>query len=133
MPYQVDWLVEQRIIELKIIGLFTLAELKEVDAIATEMAQSSAANDIHLLFDLTKMTYSPPLSAMRSTQLLRQSNIRWGINYGTFNPLFRVMTTPLLKIFGIKQRFFANRAEALRFLQSIDASLPPLLEQQEQH
>src|SRR5262245_9504813 len=109
MPYQVNWLVEKHVVEIKLIGLFTVSELKEVDEAALGLVKQYPDNTIHLFFDLTTMTYSPPLSALRGVQLLRQPNVGWAANYGTFNPLFRVLTTPLTKLFGLKQRFFNSR------------------------
>jgi len=125
MPYAISWLVDKRVIYTHMYGFVTGEEL---GAQKTEM-EALLPNSNELLYIITDATDTTGtnmgLRDLQKTQFADATNLGWAIYISPkkMDRFFASVITQLLKKRG---REFATLEEGIRFLQSVDESLPAI-------
>jgi hypothetical protein len=128
MPYNVQWLVEKRILLSRYEGTVTIedarGQVREGNALLREGIPLT-----HSIIDMSKVEKLPSLqlaSEFMSTDLSEvRDKLGWTIVV-TNNKFLKFASSLFVPIFKVRQRFFGSLDEALAFLQEEDNTLPPL-------
>ena len=125
MPYKMSWLVEKRVVYTNMYGYVTGEDLeaqnKEMESYIHESEQL-----LHMINDSTNTTGTDMgLRDLQKTQFPSVANLGWAI-YVSPSKMNRFFATVITQLMGKRGREFATIEEALRFLQDIDDTLPPL-------
>ncbi len=129
MPTSVDWYLEGRVIAARLYGNI---EASDIEAIANDMVELVEASDaplVHILVDVQDMTGFPKsLSAVSkaSSAIAGNKRVGWAVHYGTDNQLLKFLSYMVTQMFKVRFRLEKTKEEAVAWLQSKDASLPPL-------
>jgi len=125
MPYEISWLVEKRVLYTRMYGYVTGEDLRNNNAdMATYVLESEQL--LHTVTDATETTGTDMgLRDLQNTQFTSVENLGWGIyiSPSKMNRFFASVITQLSKKRG---RQFATLDEALKFLNEMDDTLPPL-------
>lgn len=126
MAYELSWLVENRVIYENLAGNLTLDELREVGKLVGEYV-ATGTPFVHLLADLTQVGKFPMNLREINNIFENPYPDRFGWMVGvTNNQVVRFFGTMIPQLQGARIRMFASADEALRFLQSVDETLPKL-------
>ncbi len=126
MPYTVQWLVPNKIIEAVFDGVLTTDEFYEYDRIVAKMLDLGEPNQVHFLTDVRHLQQFPNLSQARQMQTLQHPNFGWAVLVGNTNPIFKAIGILLGTLFGNRIQWFSTREDALAFFQRLDNTLSEL-------
>ncbi|MBL8163351.1 MAG: hypothetical protein JNJ61_15295 [Anaerolineae bacterium] len=127
MPYQVGWLVEDRVIEEKFIGNITVDDIANAAQAGNALA-ASAPGMVHLLADASDVKTFPIDLRLIQTTMQPHSlagKFSWVIVYGTRNPMLRFVAqvSAQFSLVQIRFRVVDHREHALQMLRDLDPSL----------
>lgn len=125
MPYEISWLVEKRVLYTRMYGYVTGEDLRNNNADMQVFVQDSELL-LHTITDATETTGTDMgLRDLQNTQFTSVDNLGWGIyiSPSKMNRFFASVITQLSKKRG---RQFETLGEALKFLNEMDDTLPPL-------
>ncbi|MCU0515065.1 MAG: hypothetical protein MUE40_21120 [Anaerolineae bacterium] len=126
MAYDLHWLVANRVLLITLRGDMLSDEFRAMDADLIARCAGTRTTTVHLLADLLALDSLPALFMLREMQISYQPNLGWAVGYGTRNNLVRTLLAASAALAGTRMRLFKTQGEALRFLNSIDRTLPPL-------
>lgn len=125
MPYKVSWLVEKRIIYTRMYGFVTSEELSAQKEEMEPLIQSSDQL-LYIVTDGTDTTgTSMGLRDLQKTQFADATNLGWAI-YISPKKMDRFFASVITQLLKKRSREFATLEEGIRFLQSVDETLPPI-------
>ena len=125
MPYEISWLVDKRVLYTRMYGYVTGEDLRNNNADMEAFVQDSELL-LHTVTDATETTGTDMgLRDLQSTPFTSVENLGWGIyiSPSKMNRFFASVITQLSKKRG---RQFETLDEALKFLNEMDDTLPPL-------
>ncbi len=125
MPYEISWLVDKRVLYTRMYGFVTSEELNAQNKDIGEYARHSELL-LHTINDGISVTgTSMGLRDLQNTQFNDLGNLGWAIyvSPSKMNRFFASVITQLSKKRG---RQFSTLDEALKFLNEMDDTLPPL-------
>ena len=125
MPYNVSWLVDQRIIYTRMYGFVTGEEL----GAQKEEMEPLIKNSTQLLYIITDATDTTGtnmgLRDLQKTQFADAANLGWAV-YISPKKMDRFFASVITQLLKKRSREFATLEEGIRFLQSVDETLPPI-------
>ncbi len=124
MPYAIEWLVPQHVIESKFIKIFTVEELATYDTAVIEMFATSSAKQVHIISDVSKIEQFPSLNHASQMKIIQDERCGWVVVTGSSNPLLKTIALIIAKIFGNRLHWCNTREDALAFLRRMDDTLP---------
>ena len=125
MPYQLSWLVEKRVIYTRLYGLVTSAELSAQKEEMEPLIQSSDQL-LYIITDGSDTTgTSMGLRDLQKTQFADAANLGWAV-YISPKKMDRFFASVITQLLKKRSREFATLEEGIRFLQSVDETLPPI-------
>ncbi len=125
MPYAISWLVDKRVIYTRMYGFVTGEELG-AQKVEMEALLPNGKELLYIITDATDTTgTNMGLRDLQKTQFADATNLGWAIYISPkkMDRFFASVITQLLKKRG---REFATLEEGIRFLQSVDESLPTI-------
>ena len=133
MPYNLMWLMENRVLYIRYFGVFTREDLENSLAESTEMrTQANAINGengplVHTVSDVLQMEGQEigVTDAQQQLRAMRNQRVGWSV-YVSDNRARRFMAALGHQFAGMRYRAFGNLPVALAFLQEADPTLPPL-------
>ncbi len=126
MPIEISWLVEGRIVYVKLDGKLTFEKIHAISKAIVTHLDAGQPPYVHVLIDNQDMTSHPQtLNKLReATRFLKHPNLGWFIIFGSDNPLLRFFSSVITQLAGVRWRVLGTRTEALSFLQEVDQTLP---------
>ena len=125
MPYALSWLVDKRVIYTRLYGFITGDELSA----QREEMQPLIQDSDQLLYIITDATDSTGtnlgLRDLQKTQFADATNLGWAV-YISPKKMDRFFASVITQLLKKRSREFATLEEGIRFLQSIDETLPPI-------
>jgi len=136
MPFDLNWLLDGRVIICSLSGLLSLQEVQDARLAMTDSFLPAAQPPaLHTLFDITNLDdlgftlqeflVNPVRSEKSQTQMINLSG--WRVYYGNENRMFRFIFSIFHQNEGHKVHWTPTREEALAFLLERDGSLEGLL------
>ena len=130
MAIDVRWLLDHKIIQVHITGDISLEDITHLStSILTHFDQSDASL-IHIVVNKEDSGALPKSlkSVVEGTKFLRHEQLGWFIIYGQLGHgglavFFSTVVTGLAKV---RHRRFETLENSLKFLTTVDSSLPPL-------
>lgn len=133
MPYEVTWLVENRVMLARHYGVLTSEDLQAY--LEESFAMRDHANEVlgkdgplvHTLTDATEMeSQTLGLGDMKSIVAnLRQQRVGWSV-YVNPDTVTRFLSSVGHQLVRVRYKAFSTMPEALAFLQEVDETLPEL-------
>lgn len=125
MPYKVSWLVDQRIIYTRMYGFVTGEELG-AQKVEMEALFPTGGPMLYIITDATDTTgTNMGLRDLQKTQFADATNLGWAV-YISPKKMDRFFASVITQLLKKRSREFATLEEGIRFLQSIDETLPPI-------
>jgi hypothetical protein len=125
MPYKVSWLVDKRVIYTRLYGLVTSEELSAQKEQMDPLIQSSDQL-LYIITDGSDTTgTSMGLRDLQKTQFADAANLGWAV-YISPKKMDRFFASVITQLLKKRSREFATLEEGIRFLQSVDETLPPI-------
>ena len=133
MPYELSWLVPDRVILIRYIGDIDAQELRAYLSESMQMRDEANARLgeggplVHTITDSTeqKSTNFKMSDVQHMLRTLRTQRVGWSI-YVHPGALLRFLATLGHQWVGVRHREFATVPEAIRFLQEQDDTLPSI-------
>lgn len=130
MPVEVSWYLENRIGLVKFIADVTIEEIEDATQTAITMLNRSDTPFIHTLNDASELKSMP-----KNVRALYQASkdgyahprVGWIVAYSVNNAFFKFMGNTVTQLTGVRFRITPTQTDALKWLQSRDTTLPPLL------
>lgn len=129
MGLTINWIIEKRIINFRVDGTISAEELRSGSQQMGEMLSESGEKLVHVLFDLSTAQAAPMPMGIINTSVrpfMAHPQLGWMVAYGTQNSIVRMMASVVSQVFRARFRSSVDFNEAVRTLQSLDASLPDL-------
>src|SRR4051794_21008942 len=115
MPYEVGWLVENRVIVQRFYGVMELDQFRETVSKTTDMIVAGTPF-VHVVTDMSSVQKFPMnLQALSSITGKKHPHMGWFIMVGA-NPLARFTMATLSQIINMRLRGVTTMTEALQFL-----------------
>lgn len=124
-----NWIIEKRIIIFRVDGTISAEELRSSSLQLSEMLSEGEGNLVHVLFDLSTAQAAPMPMGIINTSVrpfMAHPQLGWTIAFGTQNSIVRMMASVVSQVFRARFRSCGDFKEAVRTLQSLDATLPDL-------
>ena len=125
MPYSTIWLIEKRVVYTRMYGFVTGEELQAQNRELEGYIQASE----QLLYIITDATDSTGtnmgLRDLQKTQFADTPNLGWSV-YVSPKKMDRFFASVITQLWKKRSREFATLEEGIRFVQSVDESLPPI-------
>lgn len=122
--HRIEWLVEGRVLLVTWSGVLRQDEIQDVDEKVLHLLRAHPDNQVHVMTDFTSLTVPPSLLTFRNSKSPAEPNYGWALSYGYITPLVRTILAFLGTLFRIRYRTFKTREEAIRFLETVDKTLP---------
>jgi hypothetical protein len=126
MPYTLEWLVPQRVIDASFSKTFTVTEFIEYDSTITDMLNTDEKHLVHILCDIDALEQFPNLSNLQGMKLIQNPKLGWAVLFGKSNTIIKAIGLIISKTFGYRMHWCSTREEALAFLKQTDKTLPEL-------
>ena len=126
MSFDVSWLIESRILFTVYEGDMSVEEFIKANQTKFSFVESSSSIHIHLVADMSNLvSVQPSVSELASTvKVLGHERVDWVIGIG-MSQMNRIMLKMLGYVFRKQTYVATSKADALRFLQSVDKTLLP--------
>ena len=127
MPTQSSWYLQDRIVLVRSIGNMTTDEMLADDrTLVNNFLNKTSAEKVHIIFDNTKTTGSPPIWAFRKLKFHKHPKAGWTVAFGG-NKFINFMATIAAQLSNRHLRLFSTLNECLAYLKQVDESLMDLL------
>ena len=123
MTFQFDWYLQDRILLVKSPASYSQDDIDQLDSQLLHVLDHSEANLIHVIYDESEAVSTPNVNAWNGMQAPKHPQYGWVIDVG-MNAQVGFVYTLISKIFRIRHRKFDTVNEAVKFLQTVDATLP---------
>lgn len=133
MAHEVKWLIENRLLLNKYVGVLGMDDLEGVSGKSIRMTEA-VTDKFYVLGDFSELTsVQPTLSGMPeliklSKAFTSKPNLGTIVAYGTDNKMIKFLSSVIIQIAKKNWKFFNSGEEALNHLMHIDPSLAPELE-----
>ena len=125
MPYQVSWLVDQRVMYTRMYGFVTGEELG-AQKVEMEALLPKDGPKLYIITDGTDTTgTNMGLRDLQKTQFADATSLGWAV-YISPKKMDRFFASVITQLLKKRSREFATLEEGIRFLQSVDETLPPI-------
>lgn len=125
MPYATTWLVEKRVVYTRMYGFVTSEELLAHSRELESYVQASEQL-LYIITDATDTTgTNMGLRDLQKTQFADTPNLGWSIYVSPKN-MDRFFASVITQLWKKRSREFATLEEGIRFVQSVDESLPAI-------
>lgn len=125
MPYKVDWLCDQLIVNFYMYGVITLAEIKQASDEITALQQSGDGM-VHVVVDVLdaeKVDVKIPDIKVFFSGIKVSPKHGWVITI-TDSRIVRFMATLATQFISARERQFSTTEDAIQFIVEIDDRLP---------
>jgi hypothetical protein len=124
MPFAVKWYQPNTIIEAKVIGVFTLAELREANKQVVALLDT-ASFPVYFMADASEMTAYPnvPSQIFSVATYLQHPCLAGVLVYGKPDRLMEVVFAILNRLSNVKFRSVVSRDDALAFISNRERQL----------
>lgn len=127
MPTQSSWYLQDRIVLVRAIGKLTTDEMLADDrTLVNNFLNKTKAEKVHIIFDNSKATGSPPIWAFRKLKFHKHPKAGWTVTFGG-NKFINFMASIAAQISNRSLRMFNSLDECLAHLKQIDKSLLEVL------
>jgi hypothetical protein len=126
MSVSVGWLLEGYIIDYKLLGVVSSADMLAVTEQVIGNLSGDPRNTVHVLYDVTNCTripYDIPNIIKALKPFLILPNMGWGIAYGSKDPVTKFTAELIVQLIKVRYRDFKTQEEALAFLAQTDPAL----------
>jgi|GEM_PF-1664348 len=132
MPYNLVWIVPQRLLIFDINEQLINNELQLVDQTINQMLDSAAQTEgkplAHMITDLSHTVHLPSLGQInKGLTYPKHPQIGWGMIVGVRQPMLKMAAGIIPQLFKVQARVLDNLEEALNFIQSMDITMPDLI------
>ncbi len=125
MPYTISWLVDKRVIYTRMYGFVTGEELG-AQKVEMEALLPNSDQLLYIITDATDTTgTNMGLRDLQKTQFADATHLGWAV-YISPKKMDRFFASVITQLLKKRSREFATLDEGIRFLQSIDETLPPI-------
>jgi hypothetical protein len=122
MAYEISWLIDKRLVQLKVFGSETVSEAREITIQLSEIIYTGEP-PVHFLIDLLDVQPNGfPLSALPSLARIEVKNVGWTAIV-VRNKVVQMIASVALRLTGRSFKFFQTHERALQFLLSSDPTL----------
>ena len=125
MPYQISWQLEKRVLMVKLFGILTDQESTEVGEINSRHIQEGIA-PVHIIVDARDLDKFPTNLRQNSQFMgyLSTPSLGWVVAIGIANNMLaRFAVTVISQVIHFRLAQRDNMTEAIRYLESQDATL----------
>ncbi|MCI0713753.1 MAG: hypothetical protein L0154_26580 [Chloroflexi bacterium] len=118
-----EWLVPQLVALIRLEGVLDVSKLAEADrVIISEILDKSSAEQVHLIFDNTRMYTIPPQNVYRHIHFTGHERLGWMVSFGN-NELTRFFLTKLADKKRLYIQTLESKQACLDFLSEMDTDL----------
>lgn len=118
-----EWLVPQHVALIRLEGVLDVGKLADADRrIITEILDKSTADQVHLVFDNTRMYTIPPQNVYRHIHFTGHERLGWMVSFGN-NELTRFFLSKLANKKRLYIQTLDSKQECLDFLSEMDTNL----------
>lgn len=129
MPVSIYWLLPERVVYVRIMGVVSIAEMAQTQVFNREILDNTThEHPVQFIFDSSTMEKGPtnPKDVREANApFLASPKLGWGVLIET-RPIIRFVTTISAQVSRVPLKSVASYAAALDFLRYIDQTLPPL-------
>lgn len=128
MLNEIKWLVDHKILLIKVNGDVTLEVVQETSAKVLELIESSSSSTIHIFVDESnqgKMLKSVKLFT-EAGQFVKHPKVKWLVVYGNEDPFAKFLAAAIAGIARVQYYRASTFEDAIRFLSAVDINLPDL-------
>lgn len=126
MAYQIEWLLENHIVFVKIEGVSTVADFQEINEKTLVLLKASPAERVHCILDSTFSREEPTLMEQaRIFTVIESDRLGWLLDITQANRTIRFINMTLMHLKRVRYRHLASMEVALAFLKDHAPSLPP--------
>jgi hypothetical protein len=126
MPYKTSWFIEQRAVQIELIGEVTLEDMAAYSAILHDDYLEKGEAPVHMVFNLQNLQRFPSqvLAIKKTSDLyMHHPALGWAIFVGINNPLMSFLANTVAQTLKIKSQQAKTLDEALEKLKRIDPQL----------
>lgn len=123
MPFEITWIVDQRVILERFYGVFTAEDVRAADAQIITMLNESCFTRVHAIIDDTHVTKMPPKTALLNLKVVQHEKLGWTIIYGMDNFRWRNVTTIIANILGFRLAIVDTYTDAIQMLDGHDPTI----------
>lgn len=118
-----EWLVPKYVALIRLEGVLDVSKLAEADRIIiSEILDKSSAEQVHLIFDNTRMHTIPPQNVYRHIHFTAHERLGWMVSFGN-NELTRFFLTKLADKKRLYIQTLESKQACLEFLSEMDTDL----------
>lgn len=130
MGIDIQWFVYGRIIRANISGDITIEDLENGSNTTIALIEESDAPLVHIVTDETDMGSLPTSLKLYSdaVEFMGHDRMGWLLMYPSTNSMSKFLSSTVAGIAKARYRRFESLEESLRFLVSIDTTLPSIEE-----
>lgn len=129
MSYSVSWLVEKRVIHLRLENEVTVEDAENINHHLLEYFDAGQPPLVHLIVDTTRLAHFPTnlnvLNKVSSTYM-NHPLLGWIVVIGT-NPMARFIGSMITQLFRVRFRMVTSFEAAVVYLAEVDTSGTGLL------
>lgn len=126
MPLHLSWYLENRILLVVNEGQSNDEDMFELDRLTIEYLNRSDADQVHMIIDIAQYKFVPSTKAVTQVEFAKHPRMGWSVLIGPTNAFERFVFVIGSNFFKMRSKMLPNMDEALRFLNKMDPSLPPL-------
>ncbi|MBK8138822.1 MAG: hypothetical protein IPK52_23910 [Chloroflexi bacterium] len=126
MPTKLVTIVDEQVVFFPTWGTLSKEELKRYDQDYWNVLEASTKTFVHGIYDYSGLNGLPPLRELTNLRVGKHPRVGWSVFTGVHNVLLKFFASVTVQFFGQRVRFVDTNADALKFLQSVDATLPDL-------
>lgn len=125
MPYQISWLVKERVLYFELFGVLSSDDFHAMMTEGRALVDGGQA-PVHIITDLTAVEKTDVgIEEFRQRGRDRSPNLGFSVNV-TPRRTERLVTSIAARVMGFNSRHFSTLEKAIAFLQRMDTSLPDL-------
>lgn len=129
MSYSITWLVEKRVIHVKLENEVTIDEAERINQQLLEFFDAGAPPLVHMICDTSRMSRFPTnlglLNDVSSTYM-KHRLLGWVIVIGS-NPMARFIGSIITQVFRVRFRMVPSFPAAVDFLAEVDSTVTGIL------
>lgn len=126
MPTKQVTIVEGQVVFFPTWGTLSKDELKRYDEEYLGVLEKTSHTFVHGIYDYSGLNGLPPLRELTNLRVGKHPKVGWSVFTGVRSAVLKFFASLTVQFFGQRVRFVDTNADALKFLQSVDATLPVL-------
>lgn len=131
MPFQFDWLYEDKIAHITATGNITLDDVIPFTETMLQFLESSSQAKVHFIDDMSQVesaNFSLPRAGRLGKAVLDHEKFGWLVVYGMQNSIASIFVGMVSQLFRQHVRSVKTFEDTLKILKRVDLSLPDLSE-----